>query len=476
MNCQFCGAENFETAVYCSNCGKRLDGKTSCPTCGALCEEGALYCSACGTRLDGKNVCPQCGTAFEGNFCPSCGAAADGNKRKNASAGTSTWKKILKLVGESLAAAAALVGLIFTFVIGCKVAFPGNENTLNSFASLLPNATTEIDHWYFFGKVYTEIEETIARLIRYSDQISDFAQINLYTYAVFGTVTSALTLISVCVLSLLTAVRFTRHLTGKTEKSAGPLACATYAAFLAGALTMRGLYGVIIDAQMRYSTMSESVTGGLVFNSATVAGIVLGGIFTGAYLICTIVSRGRELREKGTVLNIAFAAVGLVFACLVLAFAGMAPGGITLTDSTSTGSSTLSIRLSFPTMLQVIAGRFYRLPYDGSADATYFLCTFAALIGIVVVALAGANFALLLQSTEKKRAPIAVPVALAVFCAIYLVLTIVATEFFVENVLASELTGSEFVKTYAPAIVTLVFGVLSCILAGVRRALTKDEQ
>lgn len=34
MNCQFCNAENVDDAVFCKECGKRIDGKTVCPACG----------------------------------------------------------------------------------------------------------------------------------------------------------------------------------------------------------------------------------------------------------------------------------------------------------------------------------------------------------------------------------------------------------------------------------------------------------
>ena len=39
MECKKCSAVNPEEAVFCRNCGKRLDGKVSCPACDAMNDE-----------------------------------------------------------------------------------------------------------------------------------------------------------------------------------------------------------------------------------------------------------------------------------------------------------------------------------------------------------------------------------------------------------------------------------------------------
>lgn len=67
MECKFCSTENSDNAVYCKNCGKRLDGKIVCPLCGKTTDAGA-YCEMCGARIDGKVVC-ECGAIVEGNYC-----------------------------------------------------------------------------------------------------------------------------------------------------------------------------------------------------------------------------------------------------------------------------------------------------------------------------------------------------------------------------------------------------------------------
>lgn len=51
MNCKFCNALNDEDAVYCINCGKKLDGKLVCPSCGMENDEDAQFCKECGKTL-----------------------------------------------------------------------------------------------------------------------------------------------------------------------------------------------------------------------------------------------------------------------------------------------------------------------------------------------------------------------------------------------------------------------------------------
>lgn len=51
MQCPKCRSENAENAKFCSNCGKRIDGKETCPSCGHECDAKASFCEACGKQL-----------------------------------------------------------------------------------------------------------------------------------------------------------------------------------------------------------------------------------------------------------------------------------------------------------------------------------------------------------------------------------------------------------------------------------------
>ncbi len=49
--CNNCRAENESNAVFCKQCGKRLDGKVICSACGKLNPGDAAFCQNCGACL-----------------------------------------------------------------------------------------------------------------------------------------------------------------------------------------------------------------------------------------------------------------------------------------------------------------------------------------------------------------------------------------------------------------------------------------
>lgn len=56
-NCIFCGAPLDDDALFCSNCGKKVEfqGK-KCPQCGAEVENDSAFCTKCGIRLDAQTI------------------------------------------------------------------------------------------------------------------------------------------------------------------------------------------------------------------------------------------------------------------------------------------------------------------------------------------------------------------------------------------------------------------------------------
>ena len=55
MKCPKCGFENQDDAVFCEECGHKLDEKLTCPSCGAELREGAKFCVKCGAKIDSDN-------------------------------------------------------------------------------------------------------------------------------------------------------------------------------------------------------------------------------------------------------------------------------------------------------------------------------------------------------------------------------------------------------------------------------------
>ena len=53
MNCSGCGAKLMEGALFCIECGKRVEKTDFCPFCNAKLMEGAWFCINCGKKIDG---------------------------------------------------------------------------------------------------------------------------------------------------------------------------------------------------------------------------------------------------------------------------------------------------------------------------------------------------------------------------------------------------------------------------------------
>lgn len=51
MKCNNCGTENPDEALFCKNCGARLDGNATCPHCGKLLPADSKFCMYCGYRF-----------------------------------------------------------------------------------------------------------------------------------------------------------------------------------------------------------------------------------------------------------------------------------------------------------------------------------------------------------------------------------------------------------------------------------------
>lgn len=49
--CRSCGPRPEADAVFCSTCGRRLDGPVSCGQCGAPVVPGSNFCESCGARV-----------------------------------------------------------------------------------------------------------------------------------------------------------------------------------------------------------------------------------------------------------------------------------------------------------------------------------------------------------------------------------------------------------------------------------------
>ncbi len=61
MQCPQCQHENREEAMFCRECGARLE--SVCPSCGAAVEPGGKFCDICGASLQDSQVTPAVASA-----------------------------------------------------------------------------------------------------------------------------------------------------------------------------------------------------------------------------------------------------------------------------------------------------------------------------------------------------------------------------------------------------------------------------
>ena len=301
MNCGYCGEENPEKAVFCKKCGRRLDGMALCGACGAFTPADGEFCVQCGSNRNAPVY------AMPLRFPAVRGAekTAKAAEKRRASAGISAEKGLAaspaqteqQIVREGKAAAilhavsfwcfaaAALVGMIFVFLIGLSV----NVGKIST-------GVGGYDIFYFFGDAYSGAKNSDA----------------LTTGAALGTVCSVFALAGTVGCFIFTVVRAVLILLKKTEKGLAVPAAATFFAYACGA--------ALLSMCMTQSAETAGVTVGYGLNDATVAGLVIGAIV----LAAAMGMRGWAVGIQGGVRTYAVNLLcGVVLAALLLACVGV---------------------------------------------------------------------------------------------------------------------------------------------------------
>lgn len=338
--CQFCHAESADNAVFCKNCGKRLDGKVLCPSCGRYVDGDGAYCEFCGARIDGKPVC-SCGEVIEdGNFCPRCGKPVGEIKYKPANAARcevaakkdyGKAKRILEIVGTSLASFAVLIAFIAAFCVRVTATATGDDLTA------IVGQTESESIFYYFGKAYADIADILAGMTEYNGSYAT----GLYVSTALNTVVGIAMLACVIVGTIMSIIAFVKFMTRKTEEGNLRPAVFTVISLIAGAIAFQSLNYVDVSA---YGTMDGTVKLGL--SSGTEAGLTFAALFLIGGIICKIIKQGKDnLPAKKLVCRI-FGAVGALFCVIALSSAGET--AIEMKATYSTSSSYSSRTMSFP--------------------------------------------------------------------------------------------------------------------------------
>ena len=368
--CRFCGAENADDALFCNQCGKRMENV--CPVCGANLAENARFCSHCGTPVltpavsaATPNGTSALGDAASRQFAPDGapvrqGASDDARKRTAIAA-----QRVLGLTGNALALLAALTVFIFVFFIGSTVT--GNAGLSGVVSSALTDLPAN-NLWYYFKDAYADVEDLLAQ----SSFYPGYYPTTLYLATVIGTVAGAVALVATTVFFILAVVRYLRNVAGKTEKSPVAFALSAFFSFLLGALLFLSAERFLLDASGS-AGMSIDISAENVLNQATVAGICLGSIFLFFALACLLVRNllGGHIPVTGTVLS------ALGGALAVAVFAMLAHG--TVSVGFKDLSSRMTITTGFAPILQ-LAGQI-----SSSFGSDYIPTQYAEILNEVLV-------------------------------------------------------------------------------------------
>ena len=497
MECLKCGASvTEEGAVYCCECGARLDGKKACPDCGQFIDENYAFCVFCGARVDGKSKCPTCGVYHKGAFCPDCGESLTATKpvhkkaqKPSASAqggsatqeNGKTWNTVFSWVRAGLGIALTAVALIFVFLIGLQATVTGTSSLLAEVG--LDIRAADMKLYYYFGDVYEELAE-LERAATFQSEIPIVAA---YIHAILGTVITVATIGTVVGFTIPAIIGFAQFAMGRGENNGGKWSVKAVIAYLGGAMALRVLNycATFIDLQTPVSStvsqpMSLSISVG--FDRATVAGTVLCIVLLTLYAAANFVAKGKEWKNKNTLLRCVFGVVAATLAIVVCAVGQSGIVGTSVVMDEGSVKFYLS-QTAFASMLvstfEAGAGAsFYNAHLSGiSASFVFAVIQDAVTLGVAACALC-VIASRVFESEGQAKGTLPFAILTAVFAVLQLVCGIVSCAVF-QDLYVEAARSNLDVETsllLGGAIVTVVFAGLLLATTIVQRKLLKKME
>ena len=442
MECLACKTTNNDDALFCKHCGKRLDGKQSCPSCGADNDFDALFCNKCGA--------PMMDTVKKRR--PT--ASSDGEVTLDSVAGAqpSSWKRVLEIIGWVFAMIGLFFSVLFTFFIGMGAKVTGRVDGVSASASVKYNI------YYFFSDAYQQVSTDVTRLSEYEFIVSYFP-------AIIGTIVAVGVIVSVITLASISVVRFVKYVRGKSERDFAKFTVATYLVFLIGAVVLLGLQ--YVSAYISSSSGTYNVV--MEIDSATKAGVIIGGISLFAFVALRFAVNGRKILQKENVLKLIFCAVAIVVCGVLL---GILPqGAITIKEvSESYYTGTYTEKTSYSVFYLVslyMLGSSNTVPTDA-----VFISVFALLAQVVMVVLVAVTLLNQLVNIlgAKTKNPLALSIPTFVFAIGYLGLVVG-----LKGIMFQDISDGISINTAIP-IVILIFAALNFASSIVQVVLCKSQK
>ena len=417
--CFRCGKE-FD-GKFCPECGRRWVNQNACLKCGTLYAEGAKFCTECGSA---KVVCAKCGALMKDTdlFCAECGtkvnadipvANADIPVTVSDADNSATKGKVFSIfgfVGTMLILASALMGLIFTFVIGISMSVDGK--------------ITETSMLYdYFGKGYDNLDvlgEAIRQMFDFY-KIGEVREFAIYFPVVLGTAVSALGMIGVVTLSVVTGVMAYKKYYKKKNVNIVAPAVGTYLTFAATATAILSINMVTSDGD------------GIVFSKPTVAGLVSGGILLGLGVAALIVSNYKSFKGFKALSSAICTLVASVFVAVALALvAGPAFSVMSRVDEVDGG---LALLRGMSSMLLFIES-------DTAITKITLFATIGTLAGMALLVLSAVVLAKNISGINrgKCKSRLVLCIIITVLAVVYLVFTVLTKNAMIDGV--SEVSSS----------------------------------
>lgn len=308
-----------------------------CPKCGSPIADGVAFCSNCGNRVTPNQSQPVPAQPQPAPVQPQpvpvqpYPAAAQPQpvpvqpQPAYVQPVYTGWRKWVILAGSICGALAVLVSFIFTFLIGAAAYYP------SELGGFIGEVRTEWGIEYFFSGAFEELADTFEAIG--NDAPFDMAHI-LFTIfsSMFGSLIFAGFIIAMIVVFIKSIIRYINHFKGKDTKGISKLTTGAYLFYALGASLIVSMF----VSNTSESAFGESVSTGIGYSGATVAGLALGGVFVGLFVASRIAVHGKNLIKLNVLIPGILTVCTCVFAAVVWALAagplvGVAEEGASVT-------------------------------------------------------------------------------------------------------------------------------------------------